>query len=450
MTSSLPCHVLLVIDGLCPERSGVYGLARWLARFLSTYSRQHSISLRLTYTSTKLQKDRDGDEKLQRLVDEIDFQVLHPTHLGYARRKNESGLSVSDLTWHDKQYFRNLNDIKNVTHVVLFAPLTQDSCLPGGLVERIKSCSPNYRKPKVILVHQMLFTSANDDSLNSIRGHQFDKTELAEMLPYLDTIASVGDKLYGDTAQIVRDHAINHICLYPTYNEYDMHRKSSSKISNYTILSLFSSFNIMKHREFLKSIAKCASNITNKIKSKSGTGNRLCWLVCCPGLTNHDKNQLLSSLLFECEPGTLNIEINTGINQDVRLLVSDCSLCIQPGDFDIDGFSGLELLLCGIPTLVQKTSDVGFIIKNVDVLYSGYFCLSDHVTGQSALWTGQIEQVLLERQDTDKRTAELADKYRNHQRCVEGLTELLKTFFGRFASLKFCLRPVYLYCFFMV
>ena len=79
------------------------------------------------------------------------------------------------------------------------------------------------------------------------------------------------------------------------------------------------------------------------------------WYIHWPTFTD-DINKWERKLYELADTPALELDFKQ--DSDITTLVGMNTLCIQPGYFDMEGYSGLETLLCGIPTLVIAGSDV--------------------------------------------------------------------------------------------
>ena len=438
MTNHKPPHILFLLDNLHLHKSGFYGLVRWTIRMLRRCpSTKH---VRITCTSGVNSKQTTCDDVYSEFISKYDVYTLHPSRLGYALRDNENALTLDDLNKYDKQFYRSLKDnngreLDDVSHIIAMAPLTMECCLNGGIVDRVKN---EYNiKPKIIMLNHM---TADPDCISS--------DVISELKGKLDAVISVGNRIYDrsigsnllltetDASSNQPQCSIKSLLLYPTFDDISTATYNDESASHHVrVVTMYSRY-IHESKTFLKDAANDIGASLSHLNSEWVVHWYIQWSYETPDKPKKEHYERKLQLYTGCLRDRLKIEIIS----DISKIISVCNLCIQPGFIDSDGYSGLETLLAGIPTLVLPSSDVHHIILRVnkDAEYFTY----DH---QSPTIRDKIKARILDNKDAFLKTSEFQYKYckfkgtPHHASTIEGIRQYLNLFTGKVVSVNIIL-----------
>ena len=412
-------HILFLLDNLHMHKAGLYGLVRWTIRMLRSCTSTERV--RITCTSCASSKDTNCDDAYTDFCREFNVHTLSPSKLGYALRGNENKLHVDDLNRHDKQYFRILKDndgrlLNDVSHIVAIAPLTEECCLRGGIVDRIKALSKC--APKVIMLNQM----ADPDWISSY--------ENSALSGKIDHMICIGNRIYNRWLSQTSAQSAASQLLYPTFDEISTHVQAVDIPSNhFKIVTMYSKY-LHDNNTFLKHLAQDIGTSVQRLNSEWTVEWFIQWSYDDIETQDKELHEHKLQQYSGCLRERLKIELMSK-SKDISPILSICALCIQPGYFDTDGYSGLEMLLAGIPTLVLPLSDVHHIILQVnkDAEYFAYDRDSPRIHDK-------IKSRLKENQDAFDKHAQFQKiycKYRgsNNFSTVKGIKQYLNMLTGK-------------------
>ena len=405
-------HFLFIIDNLDPLNAGINASIRWVIRFIRRCG-DEGRRVKITCTSLRKMTNKymEADTEFCDFVSKYDIHILSPTYLKYVRGNHSTDISMDDLIDHDKQYFRDINNLKNVTFIFVVAGLSHEVLLPGGFIDRIKEVKRShtdifYSNVEVILINQIHF-------------------ELSELVcSDIYACLSIGLNAFKrlDPHLKHNKHQCQHICLFPTFDEFGITKPVHNLLTQFEIITLFSeellvetSPGVFEVSKFLSRVSKCLGNAAKSMRVQTIGNSSITWTIHYPGLDVLTKNILEIKLNEYSETTLLIIDIEIKSTPVIANSIGKYCLCISSGNFSKEGFCGLETILCGIPSLVPSGSDVGIMIKDIDDMFAEYFTLNmEHGTDEQ--WSEKILQMLNGKQNTFNRAYELLQKYVTHSR----------------------------------
>lgn len=346
-------HILFVLDSLSMRKAGIYAIVRWIIttlRQLRHGENQAFIHISCTSYYAKDAKENNGN---QDFVDEHRVNVIYPRKSSLRRnpsRKPED--HVDHINKAPKTFFK-ADEFKNVTHVVLVSPVTERSDLPHYVHQQT-------RQPikLVVLTH---LTKVDIVDIRILREWVFDTMFLC-----------VGPKvMYNSIMKTRQLQFTQSVCVFPTLLDF----KPSGESKGFSVLTLYNEYNqlwsvpynklIANNSKFLDTAAKALGKVARYIKELGELESPHSYVEWCIHWPGPGSVKLVQQLEQLAEASNLTIKHESVTSeQDIATLVGQYTLCLQSGYFDKEGYSGLETMLCGVPTLVLKHSDVSSIIAH--------------------------------------------------------------------------------------
>ncbi|XP_070547682.1 cingulin-like [Ptychodera flava] len=257
--------------------------------------------------------------------------------------------------YNHRSYYRDLKDLKNIQFVIGYAPMTafaaadiRKSLFPDAKLYQINAIHPD-RHAKLTAAAQhklerdMLRVAKESDAMVSIGPSMYDYFENAyraipdRTIPHIELLPKVGECFTKQTLK-VKYNVQQHVIL--SYGEFD---SCTDVVSDYDKIA--------------ESIGQVAT------VHKEVSGKQLKWnILGIPTESSNEVRQHLSGLL-SCDFEVTQLKPISSINQILTHL-QQCHICVtglRHADF---GFCGLEAIAAGLPTYVNRDSQLGsFITK---------------------------------------------------------------------------------------
>ena len=386
MSSDIP-HVLFVLDKIPAHAGGIYAVVKWIITRIQNWEHQHArLVVKISCTSYYPKHDAENNGRKD--------PAFNGVHIIYASipARQQSQATLRQLIDQNKidtkarVYFKDLSVFDGVSHIVLIAHKTDKSSLPE-VIERERD-----GKVKVIVL-------ANVSTL---------KTREVEILRQDTSVdfLCVGTRVHYDCVMKTKSFRHSHpVCVFPTSLNLARRARRSTGFSVLTLYNEYNRFPIAKGPrgedcKFLETLARSLGKMLRDIRLLEKT-RKIEWCIHLPSRYYDDEREgkLKQNLRDVANVSSSLLEITFNSDSDISTLAHMYTLCVQPGYFDLEGYSGLETILCGIPTLVVDGSDVANMIKStVDSGLKKYFTLESFESSSdpSSQWAQTLLDVFLE------------------------------------------------------
>ncbi|XP_070547831.1 uncharacterized protein [Ptychodera flava] len=326
--------------------------------------------------------------------------------------------------YNHRSYYRDLKDLKNIQFVIGYAPMTAFAA-----ADIRKSLFPNAKLYQINAIHP-----DHHAKLTAAAQHKLE-TDMLRVAEESDAMVSVGPKMYDyfDNAyRAITDRAIPHIELLPKVGECFTHQtlKVSNIVQQHVILS-YGEFDccadvVSDYDKIAESIGQIAT------VHKGPSGQQLKWNVLGIPTESSKKVQQHLSGLLSCDFEVTQLKPISSINQ-ILTHIQQCHLCVTGSRHTDFGFWGLEAIAAGLPTYVNRDSQLGaFIIKYLSDYVDMCLINSAHQwrdkvtsavsnTAMAFKWANELKKAYCECQDMDKSYARFAAFFKEAKEPCDGL-----------------------------
>ena len=394
-------HVLFLLDGYDVANSGVYGLHRYLMR---TLSREDDTKVSCLVVRP-LAEDVDDAEKWT-------ITLLSPTN--DTDDDDDDDTDGSDDEHDDcnkpleyiknfKHYYPELpKQTSDVTHLVAYAPHT------AAVANDIRQWL-GLRDIKLVLVIYNLL-EAETGGLGSPdwpgAGIDCSADDVVSCARSADFVFSVGKDVFchWDRELRVNDVAgVDHRRLMPAWDEFgNIELLSPSPDHTHPRIVTLMMDTSDDSARFMETAADA---IGRAARSKNID---VTWEVQLPKLENSEKRRLISQWKGLAKTPLMKlVSTECRCREDVVKSLRKATMCIQAGEFLRCGYSGMEAIMAGVPTLVPKLSAVGRLIEELFNIDARHFLLNKRYEGKDDAieeWANQI-RTFIDHQDNTQKNA---------------------------------------------
>ena len=424
-------HVLFLLDGYDVAKSGIHGVHRSLMRHLSRAD-DIRVSCLVVKPLAEIPEDVNDAEKWN-------ITLLSPTNdTDDDDDDDDDDDSKTDdfdkplhyLTEKFKHYYPELpKQASDVTHLVAYAPHT------AAVANDIRQWL-GLRDIKLVLVIYNLL-EAETGGLGSPdwsgAGIDCSADDVVSCARSADFVFSVGKDVFchWDRELRVNDVAgVDHRRLMPACDEFsniELLSPSQDHTPRIVTLMMDSSDDSARFME------TAADAIGRAARSKNID---VTWEVQLPKLENSEKQRLISQWKGLAKTPLMKlVSTECRCREDVVKSLRKATMCIQAGEFLRCGYSGMEAIMAGVPTLVPKLSAVGRLIEELVNLSACPFLLNktnvpypDEAIDE---WAKKIMAFIDHQKDAQENAHRMKQKVLTNDEIQENLRSFIDVFKGR-------------------
>lgn len=333
-------HVLFLLDEYSRNKGGVYSIERGIIKLLKNYQQQSNQQIQFSSITCKTNNNLDPNNP-------DGISLIHPV----------TEASLDDIVNHDMEFYTGEFEerVRTVTHIVLFASKTLGCALDGGLVDRVTKCNHSV---KVIVIN----------------NEKLEKSELFSEVKGYPWYFSLAEECYNHSNNLIKhtkEVGGKSVIYYPYFEKLrNLEMQAPDLLNHLTIVTFISaedddSFLDVCYRTLkLVSSTKCDNDSLDKSSGK------ITWKIF------HTDNDKINDLYENSDMlEIICINLTEITIKDVKVALATAVLSITPGNFTEDVYSGLELLLSGIPVVVLSGSDTNQIVTTIDPSKGEFFKL---------------------------------------------------------------------------